>query len=88
MWARKNLDTLAGALAAHLSSTPANELHANLLGDLCIRAKLALASNQVNESTLHEARTAVCRVCRQHQLYACDVPAGWSVTCALLKKNA
>jgi hypothetical protein len=87
-WTQISLNTLAGAIETHLTTTPWSEQHGYLLVDARNRANSALQGINVDERALHDLRDAVCRVCRQYHLYECDVPAGWSITCALLRKNA
>jgi hypothetical protein len=88
MGVQTHLCTLAGALETHLITTQWSEQHGYLLVDARNRANAARENIHIAEKTLHDIRANVCRVCRQYQLYECDVPAGWSINCALLKKIA
>jgi hypothetical protein len=37
---------------------------------------------------LHRFRTDVCSICRNSNLYECDVAEGWSSECAFVIANA
>jgi len=84
-WDRKNLDTIHGAIENELKGRRVFcTLSVALLG---IKNKTAMAFHH-NEVDLMECRTELCKLCREHKMYSCDVDVGWSPTCAFLKANA
>lgn len=86
-WARKRLDTLSEALTVYLSSGHSTEPYAYLLIDARKKAHRCSTVFQPNEGQLDLARASVCKVCREHRMYECDVPFGWSPNCAFLREN-
>lgn len=87
-WTQKELDALVGVLQTHLSAATWNDNYSYLLVDARNRAHAASKLPLPSERTLSEIRTSVCGVCRNEQMYKCDVPIGWSMHCALLKSNS
>lgn len=86
-WTQKDLDSLAAALEAHLTANPWSDQHGYLLIDARKRAHVESQHPHTDDRILNELRSMVCSVCRQHRLYECDLPEGWSPNCALIKKN-
>jgi hypothetical protein len=87
-WERRQADTLAESISKHIKRNLA-------LGDsnsrlMAIQRAVDHAANTVATTAgdLHNHRSQVCSVCRSCQLYACDVPQGWSENCALVYANA
>jgi len=86
-WDRREADILADAIAKHCRKQPSQTLENNLL--LAIRGKVNQASQTVNTTfaELSFVRSQTCAVCRQYQLYECDVPQGWSKNCEFIRVN-
>ena len=87
-WERKQANTLAEAVGKHINRNPG-------LGDanlrlMAIQKAVDQAANTVKttEGDLNYHRSQVCTICRGCNLYACDVPHGWSENCALVYANA
>jgi hypothetical protein len=87
-WERKGATVLAYAISSHMAKTEssANEQYISLQS---VKKDVTKASTTVDTDTqkLHALRLSVCKVCRKHELYKCDLSEGWSQNCALLKAN-
>jgi hypothetical protein len=86
-WNRKNANTLLDGLLRHFKRTDGEVVQIARLAS--VRADLELASKSVRTDSvkLSQYRSAVCKECREHSLYACDVPSGWSSNCAFIAEN-
>jgi hypothetical protein len=87
-WTQKDLDSLAAALQKHLSESPWDNEKSYLLVEARKRSHAASESPIPCQETLSELRSTVCGVCREQQLYECELPHGWTSKCALLRKNS
>jgi hypothetical protein len=86
-WERKNVDTLADAIAKQIRNHP-EMVEVNVL--LVIAQQAAdEAANTVTTTSgeLNRLRAVVCAICRGSKLYECDVPKGWSENCAFVYAN-
>lgn len=86
-WERRNADTLADAIGKHIRNNPdTTEANAKLM---VIQEEVDDAASTVTTTPgeLGRQRAAVCAICRQHQLYECDVPQGWSSNCSFVFAN-
>jgi hypothetical protein len=81
-WERKNADMLADAISKHIRSHPDMVEDNELLA--IVQEALDNASTTVttSQSELNRHRAVVCAICRGSKIYECDVPEGWSKTCA------
>jgi hypothetical protein len=86
-WARKEFATLAEAIAIHRETfagpSAVNEVLSHIQQDAAAAATMA----GVKEADLSRCRASLCAVCRATKLYECDVPSGWSFSCAFLHSN-
>lgn len=84
-WHRKSICALSDALGHQLQQTCPTRQDQHLTQ---VRDALKAASRMpfVEERQFLELRGALCEVCREHGLCACDVPTGWSPHCALMQK--
>jgi hypothetical protein len=85
-WAFKNLDALHHALDEELKFH--NQLDRKTVELVSIKNSIILDIGMVDAGHLLAfCRSKMCEVCREHLLYTCDVPEGWSPNCAFLKRH-
>jgi hypothetical protein len=87
-WERREADTLAAAIKTHRKTNPALDGVNRRLEVVQIVVARAAKTVATTGSELNSHRALVCRICRDSALYACDVPVGWSMNCALVSANA
>jgi hypothetical protein len=86
-WAFKNLDVLHHALGEEQKLHNHLDYKAVQLTSIKNQIVLGIGAEEA-ERLLTECRARMCKTCREHQLYTCDVPAGWSSNCTFLKRHA
>jgi hypothetical protein len=84
-WNHKNAGVLLDALRHHISG--AKNQHGELLISVAEQVRDAENRQRINATSLDQFRSSVCELCREHQMYECDVPVGWSHSCALIHSN-
>ena len=86
-WDRRATDELAEALGKHIARHPdMPEVNADLVR-LHRAVDEASHTVQTTQADLDHFRSQVCAICRGAQLYACDVPHGWSRRCVFVRSN-
>jgi hypothetical protein len=84
-WSRKNAGKLSEALHNH--GRGAQGQHGALLISLADQVRDAEKRQHIDANSLGQFRSSACKLCREHRLYECDVPCGWSYSCKLIQSN-
>jgi hypothetical protein len=87
-WERRDADTLADAIGKHIKANPDLVKENQLLSVIKLTVDAASTTVNTNAGELHRFRADVCAICRNSNLYECDVAEGWSSECAFVFSNA
>lgn len=86
-WERRDADTLAEAIHKHRRNNPQFKEENALLAIIQQAVDESASTVNTTAGTLSRHRALVCTICRGSNLYACDVPSGWSSNCTMIYAN-